>query len=72
MIEEQIKELKKLGKPIVHCEDYKIIEYEEYGTLFNRILFENKKNKVKSYNYTMIVVEKDGILITDDFIFIKE
>ena len=69
MLEEKIKELEKLGKPIVHCKDYWANLHWNTGY---EIQFVNKKDEVRTYKYSFNAEEKDDILITDDFIFVKE
>ena len=66
MLEDEIKELEKLGKPIVRFLSIEIVDFANYKEL--RMTLKNDAIKV----LTREVIIKEGILITDDFIFIKD
>lgn len=69
IMEIKIKELEKLGKPIIHCSKYKVNKIE--NRFFSIVYFTNKTNFQQSYACYNIE-ETENTLITDDFIFIKE
>ena len=59
----------KTEKTIINV---KYIELQRKGyDYFNTVIWHNKKGLVQKY-FTNILEEKDGMLITDDFIFVKE
>ena len=66
-LEKEIEELEKLDKPIVHTGDFEIKEIEEKLFL---VWFQGKFNGQTIVTHK--VEEKGNILITDDFIFVKE
>lgn len=68
MLEDRIKELEKLGKPIVHCNEFK---FNKFGLQSIRVEYMTGNGFYNNY-WCGEIEEKDGILITDDFIFIKE
>ena len=70
MLEKQIKELEKLGKPILMVLDYDV--YVDSKTTYEILFLTKNHTEYRSYIGTNTAEEKDGILITDDFIFIKE
>ena len=60
----------KQEKPVIRCEELYVNINQKYGY---EIQFINLKNyEVKTYKGTLSCKEKDGMLITDDFIFVKE
>ena len=60
----------KQEKPIIRCKELYVNINHGRGY---EIQFINLKNyEVKTYKGTLSCKEKDGMLITDDFIFIKE
>ena len=60
----------KQEKPVIRCKELYVNMNSKYGY---EIQFINLKNhEVKTYKGTLICKEKDGMLITDDFIFVKE
>ena len=64
--------LEEFEKPVIKCKEFRISEYEKYGVKMNKIYFKNKNDCIKEYDYTLECIVKDNMLITDDFIFIKE
>ena len=64
--------LEEFEKPVIKCKEFRISEYEKYGVKMNTIYFKNKNDCIKEYDYTLECIVKDNMLITDDFIFIKE
>ncbi len=70
MLEDEIKELEKLGKPIIH---YTSIEKYNFELLNIYVIVFKTKNSNNNHNIRSVSIEeKEGILITDDFIFIKD
>ena len=67
MFSKEIEELSKLGLPIVHTGNFEIIKIEE--KLFY-VMWDGKFNNQTVVTHS--IEEKENILITDDFIFIKE
>ena len=60
----------KKEKPVIRCKELYVNMNSKYGY---EIQFINLKNhEVKTYKGTLSCKEKYGMLITDDFIFIKE
>ena len=60
----------KQEKPVIRCKELYVKTNPKYGY---EIQFINLKNhEVKTYKGTLSCKEKDGMLITDDFIFLKE
>lgn len=57
----------KQEKPVIYCREYEVIKIED--KLFY-VLWQGKFDNQTVVTHTL--EEKDGILITDDFIFIKE
>lgn len=68
MLEEKIKELEKLGKPIVFVKEICSFWSEEHQHYNIDFIITNHENTI----LTDYIYEKEGILITDDFIFIKD
>ena len=59
----------KQEKPVIRCKELYVNMNPKYGY---EIQFINLKNhEVKTYKGTLSCKEKDGMLITDDFIFVK-
>ena len=60
----------KQEKPVIRCKELYVKMNPKYGY---EIQFINLKNyEVKTYKGTLSCKEKDNMLITDDFIFVKE
>ena len=59
----------KQEKPVIRCKELYVKMNPKYGY---EIQFVSLKNyEVKTYKGTLSCKEKDGMLITDDFIFVK-
>lgn len=73
MLEKEIAELEKLGKPIVYCEVYDI-EKQPIQHFFPNGYFEIRFLGKKTWQLvtSFEIEEKENTLITDDFIFVKE
>ena len=57
-------------KPVIRCKELCANINPSYGY---EIQFVNlKNNEVKTYKYTLNLEKKDNMIITDDFIFVKE
>ena len=67
--QELIKLYEEQEKPVIRCKELYVNMNSKYGY---EIQFINLKNyEVKTYKGTLSCKEKDGMLITDDFIFVK-
>ena len=60
----------KQEKPVIRCKELYVNMNQKYGYELQFVSLKN--NEVKTYKGTLSCKEKDGMLITDDFIFIKE
>ena len=67
-MEKEVEELEKLGKPILYVKSCEILEktHDNFYVLY----WNSGKVNFQKY-YTSLAEEKENILITDDFIFIK-
>lgn len=60
----------KQEKPVIRCKELYVNINQKYGYELQFVSLKN--NEVKTYKGTLSCKEKDGMLITDDFIFVKE
>ena len=60
----------KQEKPVIRCKELYVNMNQKYGYELQFVSLKN--NEVKTYKGTLSCKEKDGMLITDDFIFVKE
>lgn len=67
-MEGKIKELEELGKPIIHCKTYRCKSQDKR---FFSVTYLTDKTQFSQTYACNNVEEREGILITDDFIFIK-
>lgn len=63
-----LEQIEKLGKPIVYCKNYRCKSQEK--RFFSITYLTDKTQFSQSYACNN-AEEKDNVLITDDFIFIK-
>lgn len=61
-----------IKKPILYVKNYEILKTKNIYGEFTVIKFVTKHGKVKLYDFTDFISEKDNVLETDDFFFIKE
>ena len=59
----------KVEKPVIRCKELYVKMNPKYGYELQFVSLKN--NEVKTYKGTLSCKEKDGMLITDDFIFVK-
>lgn len=57
-------------KPVIKFKELYVDMNPKYGYEIQFVSLKN--NEVKTYKYSLTLEEKDGMLITDDFIFIKD
>jgi hypothetical protein len=53
-------------KPVIRCKEYEVLEFKK------SFIIRFKINNIKQDIFSYCIEEKDGMLITDDFIFVKE
>ena len=62
----------KIEKPVLYVKNYQVLKTKNIYGEFTVIKLITKQGKVKLYDFTDFLLEKDNILETDDFFFIKE
>ena len=62
----------EIEKPVLYVKNYQVLKTKNIYGEFTVIKFITKQGKVKLYDFTDFLLEKDNILETDDFFFIKE